>query len=129
QPIRTVHALREVGSRILLALAPADLRIVARVDKKARQRLRVELDVPSAIRAFAHEHVGHNGHHGFRSKGKSWFWSEGAYFGKHLRYVLGVESADGAKAGQGAARDEMEPAQHGLHGRIKPVFRGELQSQ
>jgi hypothetical protein len=105
------------------------LRIVTRVHENARQRVRIQFDMPGAIRPFAHGYVRYHGLNGFQSEFESGLGRERANFGDHVGDVLGIYAANRAQSRHIASRHKLEIGDQRLHGGIETVLLAQLQSE
>ena len=129
QPVRIVEAFGDIGLRSSSNARGVDLGVIASIHQHARQRVGIELDVPTAIGAFAHIDVWQNRLHRLGTEGEAGLRVERADFRDHVGNVFGGQVAQAGTGVEIAPRHQIEPRQDRLHGGIEPVSFLELQCQ
>ncbi len=97
------------------------------VDEHARQRIRIELDLPAAIGRAALTTI--SGMIAFRDPGleaAAGLGIELADFGQHVDQVFLVNAADALEGGEIAPGQQLEVADERLHGRIEAILLTQL---
>ena len=129
QPVGRLQAIGDVGPVGVVAGAFRHPGVVGLVDEDARQRVRIELDMPAAVRCRAHHGVRyHRLDHG-TADGVAGLRIERPHLGEHLGKILGVDPADAHQCPEIAPRHQFEIGEQRGHRRVEAVALAELNGQ